>query len=97
MNQSAGLRLHEDTTMSADSGSDVVLTASIVTPEWAPVDTVEFYINNQPERISDDPMDAARYRVCANTWIRRNPTINKRRTPVLVREMGKRKAMIGSV
>ena len=66
--QRAGLRLEDSTTMPADSGSDVVLTATVSTPEWAAVDTVEFYINNQPERTSE-PDAAARYGVCATAWI----------------------------
>ncbi|MEH6587117.1 MAG: carboxypeptidase regulatory-like domain-containing protein [Halioglobus sp.] len=66
--QRAGLRLNEDTTLSADSASDVVLTATVITPEWAAVDTVEFYINNQPERTSGDGT-AARYGVCPNITI----------------------------
>jgi hypothetical protein len=66
--QHAGLRLEESTTMPADSGSDVVLTATVSTPAWAPVDTVEFYINNQPQRTSE-PGATARYGVCANAWI----------------------------
>jgi len=67
--QHAGLRLNENTTMSADAGSDVVLIAFISTPEWAPVDTVEFYINNQPE-LTSAPNTAARYGVCPNAWVR---------------------------
>ena len=66
--QHAGLRLEEDTTMSADSGSNITLTATVSTPAWAPVDTVEFYINNQPE-LTSAPGAAARYGVCANAWV----------------------------
>ena len=50
MGQRAGLRLDEDIMMPADAGSDVIMTATISTPAWAPVDKVEFFINNQPER-----------------------------------------------
>lgn len=66
--QRAGLRLEENVTMSADPGSDVVLTATVITPEWAPVDTIKFYINNQPKRITASD-EAARYGVCANAQI----------------------------
>jgi len=66
--QRAGLRLDEDTTMPADPGSDVVLTATVSTPAWAPVDKVEFYINNQPE-LTTGPGVAARYGVCANAQV----------------------------
>jgi hypothetical protein len=66
--QRAGLRLEDSVTMSADSGSDVVLSASVITPEWAPVDTIKFYINNQPELLTASD-EAARYGVCANAQI----------------------------
>lgn len=66
--QRAGLRLEEENTMPVDDGGDVVLTATIVTPSWAAVDTVEFYINNQPERTT--ALDAAaRYGVCPNMQV----------------------------
>lgn len=66
--QRAGLRLDDDTTMPVDAGSAVVLTATVVTPQWAAVDTVEFYINNQPERTST-PDAAARYGVCPDARV----------------------------
>jgi hypothetical protein len=69
MAQRAGLRLEDDNTLSADSGSDVELTVTVSTPVWAAVDTVEFYINNQPELISA-PGRATRYGVCPNAQIR---------------------------
>lgn len=68
MPQRAGLRLEEDNTLLADSGSDVVLTVTVSTPAWAGVDTVEFYINNQPE-LTSAPGRAARYGVCPNAQI----------------------------
>jgi hypothetical protein len=66
--QGAGLRVNEDATLSADPGSDVVLTATVVTPAWAAVDTIEFYINNQPE-LTTSASTAARYGVCPNVKI----------------------------
>ncbi|MFT4613289.1 MAG: hypothetical protein ACI9NT_000427 [Bacteroidia bacterium] len=66
--QTAGLRLEQNTTMPADAGSDVVLTATVSTPAWAPVDTVEFYINNQPE-LTSAPGAAARYSICADARV----------------------------
>ena len=66
--QRAGLRLEQDTTMPADVGSDVLLTVTVSTPAWADVDTVEFYINNQPE-LTSNPGAAARYGICPNAWI----------------------------
>jgi Carboxypeptidase regulatory-like domain len=65
---SAGFRPNDDVTMPADSGSDVVLTATISTPEWAQVDTVDFYINNQPELTSAAGEDA-RYGICADASV----------------------------
>jgi hypothetical protein len=66
--QHAGLRLDEDVTMSADVDSDVLLTATVSTPEWARVDTIKFYINNQPMRTTASD-EAARYGICANAQI----------------------------
>lgn len=66
--QRAGFRLEQSTTMPADAGSEVILTATISTPAWAPVDTIAFYINNQPERTTE-PNAVARYGVCANARI----------------------------
>ncbi|MFT5483712.1 MAG: hypothetical protein ACI9GW_002370 [Halieaceae bacterium] len=68
-NQQAGLRIEDDIVMPADSGSAVVLTATISTAHWAAVDTVEFYINNQPTRTSA-PGVAARYGVSPNAIVR---------------------------
>jgi hypothetical protein len=66
--QRAGLRLDDSNTMAADKGSDIILTATVATPSWAAVDTIEFYINNQPERTSALD-DAARYGICPNASI----------------------------
>lgn len=66
--QQAGLQTEASTTLSVDPGSDVELVATVATPEWAAVDAIEFYINNQPERTS--AVDAAaRYRVCPDLRI----------------------------
>ena len=67
--QRASLRLEHETTLAADSGSDVLLTATVATPSWAEVDTLEFYINNQPQRITPENI-AARYGVCPNITVR---------------------------
>lgn len=66
--QHAGLRLEEDNTLLTDSGSDVALTVTVSTPAWAAVDTVEFYINNQPE-LTSEPGAAARCGICPNMQI----------------------------
>ena len=67
--QRASLRLEHQTTLLADAGSDVLITAKVVTPAWAAVDTLEFYINNQPERKNSEGT-AARYGVCPNITVR---------------------------
>jgi len=66
--QQAGLRLAQSNSMSADAGSAVELTATVSTPAWAAVDTVEFYINNQPE-LTSAPGRAARYGICPDATI----------------------------
>ena len=66
--QVSGLRLDQDTTLRADAGSDVLITATVHTPAWAQVDSVEFYINNQPERTTA-AAEAARYGVCPDVTI----------------------------
>ncbi len=66
--QTAGLGVGDVNTMAIDSGGDASVTVNITTPAWAPVDAVDFYINNQPERTSN-PGDAARYGVCADVTV----------------------------
>ena len=66
--QEAGLNIDNSITLSADAGSSVELTATVITPAWAGVDALEFYINNQPERTTEAGT-AARYRVCPNVRI----------------------------
>ena len=66
--QRAGLSLPDSTTLPIDAGSEVTVTLRIASAEWAKVDTVDFYINNQPEKISL-PGQAARYGVCPNLSI----------------------------
>jgi hypothetical protein len=66
--QTAGLGLNESPTMPADSGSTVSVAVSIASAEWAGVDSIDFYINNQPERTSAAGQ-AARYGVCTDITI----------------------------
>ena len=66
--QSAGLRFNESVSLPIDAGSDLVLTATVVTAQWAEVDTIDFYINNQPER-TNSPGDTAKYGICANATV----------------------------
>ena len=60
--QVAGLRIDQEVLMPISAGSDVTLRATVSTPQWAQVDMLEFYINNQPVRASA-PGSAARYSV----------------------------------
>lgn len=60
--QQAGLRIDQEVLMPVAPGSDVVLRATVSTPQWAAVDTLEFYINNQPV-LTSGPGTAARYGV----------------------------------
>ena len=61
--QSAGLGVGESTRVPISSGTTASVTVNISTPAWAPVDSVDFYVNNQPERTSATS-SAARYGVC---------------------------------
>jgi hypothetical protein len=71
--QTAGLGLNESPTMPADSGSTVSVAVSITSAEWAGVDSIDFYINNQPERTSAAGQ-AARYGVCTDITINAGDT-----------------------
>ncbi len=64
----AGLGIDELALLEVDSGSDVTVTLNVTTPDWAAVDAVDFYINNQPERTSE-PGKAARYGVCPSVTV----------------------------
>ena len=74
--QTAGLGLGENTQIPISSGATLTVNVNIATPAWAPVDSIDFYVNNQPELTSaaDAP---ARYGVCPDytinagdeTWI----------------------------
>ena len=66
--QRAGLSLEDSTTLPIDAASDVTVTVRIASAQWARVDTVDFYINNQPAKTSL-PGQAARYGICPNLSI----------------------------
>jgi hypothetical protein len=68
--QQAGLGADDETGMPQDRGADVELTVRVATPAWAPVDSVEFYINSQP-RLNSPPGAAARYAICADAVVSR--------------------------
>lgn len=61
--QRAGLRVSDSTAMNVDPGSAVELRVEVITPQWAQVDRIDFYINNQPEKTSAEG-EAARYSIC---------------------------------
>ncbi len=65
----AALDIVSSTTLALDAGADVALTVQLSTPAWAALDSVEFYINNQPT-LGTGPEDAARYIVCPDRVIR---------------------------
>ena len=67
--QTAGMGVNDSPTMAADNGSTVTITIDIAAAEWAGVDAVDFYINNQPERTSA-ANQTARYGVCIDTTVR---------------------------
>jgi Carboxypeptidase regulatory-like domain len=64
----ADLSVDGSTGMAIDSGSDVLVTVTISTARWAGVDTVDFYINNQPE-LTSLAGQAARYGVCPDITV----------------------------
>ncbi len=61
--QHAGLRLDDNNTMPVDAGSDVELSVTVQTPQWAQIDRIEFYVNSQPERTTAEG-EPARYAIC---------------------------------
>lgn len=63
--RTAGLGIDESTRVPISSTTTASITVNISTPVWAPVDRVDFYVNNQPELTSAQGQ-AARYGVCAN-------------------------------
>lgn len=65
LSQTAGLGVDELNTIPITSNSTVLIDVVISTPEWAPVDSVDFYVNNQPE-LTTAPGEAARYGICPN-------------------------------
>lgn len=61
--QVADLSLTGSTALAIDTASDVTVTVRIATAQWARVDSVDFYVNNQPE-LTSAAGEAARYGVC---------------------------------
>ncbi|MFT6367215.1 MAG: hypothetical protein ACJARI_002672, partial [Bacteroidia bacterium] len=63
LSQFAGLGIDESNTIPISSNSNLTVEVLITTPEWAAVDSVDFYINNQPE-LTSAAGAAARYGIC---------------------------------
>ena len=63
--RTAGLGINEPLTVPIASNTALRVKVTLSTPEWAPVDSVDFYVNNQPQ-LTSAPGEAARYGVCPN-------------------------------
>ena len=61
----AGLGIDESTMVAISSGTTLSIALDISTPQWAPVDSVDFYVNNQPE-LTSPAGQPARYGICAD-------------------------------
>ena len=66
--RTAGLGLDESLQIPISSGTSLTVRVDVSTPAWAEVDSVDFYVNNQPE-LTSDAEDTARYGVCPNYTI----------------------------
>jgi hypothetical protein len=64
----ASLSVNGSRQLPLNSGSAVTVTVNIATAQWAQVDSVDFYLNNQPELTSESG-EAARYGVCPNLTV----------------------------
>jgi len=66
--RTAGLGIGETKQIPISSGGTLTVNVNIATPAWAQVDSIDFYVNNQPELTSaaDAP---ARYGVCPDYTI----------------------------
>lgn len=63
LSQTAGLGVDESNMIPITSNSTVLLDVEISTPEWAAVDSVDFYVNNQPE-LTTPAGEPTRYGIC---------------------------------
>jgi hypothetical protein len=63
--RTAGLGLDERLQIPISSGTSLTIKVDVSTPAWAGVDSVDFYVNNQPELTSEAGLPA-RYGVCPN-------------------------------
>ncbi len=66
--RTAGLGLDESLQIPISSGTALTVRVGVSTPAWAEVDSVDFYVNNQPELTSAAGLPA-RYGVCPNYTI----------------------------
>ncbi len=84
----ADLSLAGSRTLAIDSGREVTVTVRIASAAWAAVDTVDFYVNNQPE-LTSAAGSPARYGVCADYSVRAgDPGWQSRTVVVDVRNPG---------
>ncbi|MEH6589878.1 MAG: carboxypeptidase regulatory-like domain-containing protein [Halioglobus sp.] len=65
----AGLGINQSTTVPIANSTGVSVEVILSTPQWAEVDTVDFYLNNQPERTTADGLPA-RYGVCTDFTVK---------------------------
>jgi hypothetical protein len=65
----AGLGVNQATTVPIGSETSVTVEVVLSTPQWAEVDTVDFYLNNQPELTTAAGLPA-RYGVCPNYTVK---------------------------
>ncbi len=68
VSRTAGLGLDEPLQIPISSGTSLTIRVDVSTPAWASVDSVDFYVNNQPELTSDAGLPT-RYGVCPNYTI----------------------------
>ena len=69
--RTAGLGVDELLQIPISSGTQLTVKVEISTAEWAQIDTVDFYINSQPE-LTSAAGSPARYGICANYTIQKD-------------------------
>jgi len=83
--RTAGLGVDERRQIPISPGGELTVVVELSTPLWAAVDTVDFYVNNQPELTSSEGA-AARYGVCPDyqvtaddpEWVAQEVTVVER-------------------
>jgi Carboxypeptidase regulatory-like domain len=67
--QTAGLGLNQSTTLAIGQDTGVSVEVVLSMPQWVEVDTVDFYLNNQPQRTTAAGLPA-RYGVCPDYTVK---------------------------